>query len=287
MNYTGDVNDLQRYEVVDSTGDKVGGVGQVYLSDETGEPTWVTVSTGLFGTKETFVPLNDARIADGVITVPYEKSFIKDAPRVDEDGSISVEEENELYRYYNLGDQATGTAGREGVADGRRDGVDATMAGAGFAGGEERRTDREDLAGDRRDEHAQDRLRDQDGEGMTLHEERVDVGTERVETGRARLRKHVVTETKNVEVPVTREEVVLEREPVAEGEGHGGRLGDDEQVVTVSEERPVVEKETVATERVNLGTREVRDTEQVRTEVGHEEVQVDGVEGDARRDDLR
>ncbi|MGO1286431.1 MAG: YsnF/AvaK domain-containing protein [Brachybacterium sp.] len=82
-----------------------------------------------------------------------------------------------------------------------------------------------------------------DGGGVTLHEEQAHVGTEKVQTGRVRLRKHVVTDTEQVEVPVQREELVLEREP-ADGRA-GGTLSEEEVDVTLTEERPVVEKETV------------------------------------------
>lgn len=244
MAYQGNIQDLQTAEVVDSTGDKVGKVGQVYLTNDTQDPSWVTVNTGLFGTKETFIPLAEANYSDGAITVPYEKSFIKDAPRVDEDGEISREEEDELYRYYGIQDTA-GTAGTTGTTTGTTD-----RAGA------------------------QDRADRGTEEGVTLHEERADVGTERVQTGKVRLRKHVVTETEHVEVPVEREELVIEREPV-DGQTTGGKLGDDEVEVTLSEERPVVNKETVATEKVNLGKRTVEDTETVDTKLAHEEVDID------------
>lgn len=254
MTFTGSIQDLQRSEVVDSTGTKVGKVGQVYLTNDGQEPSWVTVNTGLFGTKETFIPLADARHADGVITVPYEKSFIKDAPHVEEDGEISAAEEDELYRYYGVND----TRGTVGHGHDHADhGRDAALAGTA---GHDRR----------------------DADGVTLHEERVEVGTERQEVGKARLRKYVVSETEQVEVPVRREEVVLEREPAT---GHdGGRIGEDEVTVTLSEERPVVHKETVATENVSLGKRTVEDTETVRTEVAREEVDVDGVTARDERD---
>src|SRR3954449_9673269 len=104
---------------VDTDGDKLGKVGQVYLDDQTGRPEWATVSTGLFGTSETFVPLADATVSGGTLRVPYQKSKVKDAPRVDADqGHLSPAEEDELYRYYGVGlgtsgytDTTTGTAG--------------------------------------------------------------------------------------------------------------------------------------------------------------------------------
>lgn len=318
MTFSGNIKDLQAAEVVDSTGDKVGKVGQVYLTNDTQEPSWVTVNTGLFGTKETFIPLADARYSDGAITVPYEKSFIKDAPHVDEDGEISREEEDELYRYYGVQDGAAGTGQTDrGQADRDHTGRDAAIAGgagagagAGLRGDEDRagkhaergerdydkadvnreraaehgglrgdvdnaRADVDERRGDRQFDKAD---RDLDNaEGVTLHEERVNVGTQRQETGKARLRKYVVTDTEQVEVPVKREEVVLERQP-ADGRT-GGHIGEEEATVTLSEERPVVEKETVATEQVNLGKRTAEDTERVDTQVAHEEVDVEGVDG--------
>lgn len=287
MTFQGSIQDLQRAEVVDSTGDKVGKVGQVYLTNDSQEPSWVTVNTGLFGTKETFIPLAEARLADGVITVPYEKSFIKDAPHVDEDGEISREEEDELYRYYGVTDSSTtGTADRDRDLDSR----DAALAG-GTTGIDRDRDRTADLDRDRSADLDRDRTADLDrdrdvargADGVTLHEERVNVGTERQETGQARLRKYVVTDTETVEVPVQREEVVLERTP-ADGRT-GGSIGEEEVSVTLHEERPVVSKETVATEDVSLGKRTVSETESVTTEVSHEEVDVDGVrEGRTDRD---
>ena len=114
---------------------------------------------------------------------------------------------------------------------------------------------------------------------MTRSEERLNVGTERVQTGRARLRKYVVTEQQNVTVPVSREEVRLEREPIT-----GGNVGDamsgpdiseEEHEVVLTEERPVVEKETVPVERVRLGTETVTDTERVDAEVRKEEIELE------------
>ncbi|MCT2178217.1 PRC and DUF2382 domain-containing protein [Brachybacterium muris] len=268
MTFQGNIRDLQRANVIDSTGDKVGSVGQVYVTNEGQDPSWVTVNTGLFGTKETFIPLSDAQITDGDIRVPYEKSFIKDAPNIDEDGEISQEQEAELYRYYGVQDPSRGTgtldAGASTVGNDRTD-LDnthrGTAAGVGAAGAG---------AGVDRDHDHRD---DVDGDGVTLHEERLNVGTEQRETGKARLRKYVVTETEQVEVPVQREELVVERTP-ANGEDRGGTLGEDETTVTLHEERPVVEKETVATENVNVGKRTVTDTETVTEQVGHEEVDV-------------
>src|SRR4051794_31247074 len=97
------IGKLQNATVYDSSGEKVGKAGQVYLDDATGQPSWVTVKTGLFGTSESFVPLADASFDDADrVDVRYSKDQIKDAPRAADDGHLDVDEERELYRYYGL-----------------------------------------------------------------------------------------------------------------------------------------------------------------------------------------
>ncbi|MDN5702185.1 MAG: PRC and DUF2382 domain-containing protein [Micrococcales bacterium] len=310
------IEDLQRSTVIDQDGDKVGKVGQVYLDDATGQPNWVTVNTGLFGGSETFIPLDKATQDGDDLRVPYTKAFIKDAPNLDADSHVDESQEDELYRYYGLqggGDQVRD--GRDG-RDGRVDGRDAAAAGAaGTAAGTANTGDRRDdlrdgdarhrdnaadgpLAGDRREGDLRDgdaRHRDDvaaagaargdDANSVVRHEEEVNVGTERVQTGRARLRKHIVHDTETVTVPVEREEVEIVREPIADGE-HGGRLSDEDVEVALSEERPVVEKDVVAKERVGLDKNVVRDQEQVQTDVAREEVDIER-DADARGVDGR
>ncbi|MDQ6897286.1 MAG: PRC-barrel domain-containing protein, partial [Actinomycetota bacterium] len=104
------ISDIMGSTVTGSDG-KIGEVGQVFLDDQTDAPEWVTVRTGLFGTKESFVPIAEATLADGGLKVPYSKDLVKDAPRVDvEQGHLSLDEEAELYRHYGL-DSGTGTSG--------------------------------------------------------------------------------------------------------------------------------------------------------------------------------
>src|SRR5215212_2375404 len=126
------ITEQQIHQVIGSTavgrdGGKLGKVGEVYLDDETGRPEWATINTGLFGTKETFVPLAQADFAGDQLRFPYEKAKVKDAPRVqDDNGHLSPEEEAELYRYYGLGaqgTQVTNTGPAAGTVGGRdRDG---------------------------------------------------------------------------------------------------------------------------------------------------------------------
>lgn len=99
-------------DVVDPNGDKIGGVGQIYVNDGTGDASFVTVRTGLFGMRETFVPLDDAEYVDGVIKVPFTAEQVKDAPQVDEGGAITPQDEDLIYAFYGVdGLGGTGAAG--------------------------------------------------------------------------------------------------------------------------------------------------------------------------------
>src|SRR5947209_2193416 len=111
-------------DVYDQSGDKIGSASEVYLDDESGQPEWVTVKTGLFGTKESFVPIRDADLTNDGVRVTVTKDQVKDAPKIDTDGHLSPQEEQELYRYYGLG---SGTTGMES-------GMQTTQTTTGMAG---------------------------------------------------------------------------------------------------------------------------------------------------------
>ena len=83
-------------DVYDESGEKIGSASEVYLDDETGAPEWITVRTGLFGTKESFVPIRDADLTDDGLRVHVPKERVKEAPRIDADGHLSPEEEQQL-----------------------------------------------------------------------------------------------------------------------------------------------------------------------------------------------
>jgi uncharacterized protein (TIGR02271 family) len=266
---------------VDDDGDKLGKVGNVYLDDRSGEPAWATVNTGLFGTKESFVPLAEARIEGDHLVVPYDKAKIKDAPKVADDGHIGDDEQQELYRYYGLSPAGFGADGQDGQ-DGSAgfagtSGVGTSGAGSrsGTASGNEAGTVGHDTSGPTTDN------------AMTRSEERLNVGTETREGGRARLRKYVVTEQETVTVPVSREEVRIEREPITDanrGEALAGpAISEEEHEVVLREERPVVEKEAVPVERVRLDTETVTEQQQVTEEVRKEQIDTDGDDITRRR----
>ena len=97
-------------DVVSASGEKIGSVGQIYLDDQSGEPTFVTANTGLFGMSQSFVPLRGARVENGNVVVDFDKTTVKDAPRIDDDGSLSPDEEDRLYAYYGMGTASPDTA---------------------------------------------------------------------------------------------------------------------------------------------------------------------------------
>ena len=278
------LDQLQNSTVFATDGDKIGSVGQVYLDDVTNEPTFVTVKTGLFGARETFVPLQQAQTTADGITVPFEKSFVKDAPNVDADGSLTPEEEQRIYEYYSMEYSAADYDGDVRRDDVRTDAGAAGVAGtAGVAGVADRRDeavvdgDRHDVTDrDHRDVADHDRRDVTDADSVVVKDEHLNVGTERRASGRVRLRKQAYTTTETVEVPVTREEVVVEREAVDPNSAEARTAGHDGDIeVTTYEETPVVNK-TVDAEKVSLGKRQVQDTETVTEEVRHEDVKVDG-----------
>ncbi|MCM6764549.1 PRC and DUF2382 domain-containing protein [Rathayibacter sp. ZW T2_19] len=265
------IDSIYGSNVYGSDGDKIGSVEQVYLADDTGTPVWATVRTGLFGTKESFVPLEGASFDGDRLTVSYDKSFVKDAPRIDADGALTEEEEAELYRYYNLSGAAA-SSGSDNVD--RSAGYTDGTTGTGTTGVDTNVG--RDTSGPTTDD------------AMTRSEEQLHVGTEQVTTGRARLRKHIVTERESVTVPVSHDEVRVVREPITDANvgsaTAGPDLSEEEHEVVLTEDRVVAAKETVPVERVSLGTETVTEQQQVTEDVRHEEIEVDDDGVTPRRD---
>lgn len=119
-----------------------------------------------------------------------------------------------------------------------------------------------------------------DSPSVELREEELRVEKERVQAGEVRLRKEVVTEERTVEVPVTREEVVIERRPAASGRA-GGTINEGEEIrIPLMEEEVRVEKTPVVREEVSLKKQQVQDTERVSETLRREEARIDQT-GDA------
>ncbi len=102
------------------------------------------------------------------------------------------------------------------------------------------------------------------------------VNKERVSTGEARIRKEVITENQTIQVPVTREELVIERRPVNDARPADGDIGTDSEIrVPLSEERVNVERQSIVREEVAVGKRQITEERTVSDQVRHEELQVD------------
>jgi len=246
------VEALYDCDVIDNKGEKIGSVKRVWLEDGTGKPMWAEVHTGLFGMKESFVPIQQGNVAGGAITVPVTKEQVKESPSMHtSDDHMSDEEQEALYRHYGMIPHAK---------TGEHDRLDGKQA----AGQRGRQATGRQTA---------DRRGAADAAEVTLAEEKLDVGTRRVESGRVRLVKHTVTEQRNITVPVTHEEVRVVREPA---QGEPGRAFADEQAeVTLHREEPVVQKRTEATERVRLEKDAVTEQKDIKGEVRKERVEVE------------
>jgi len=259
------VQNWQGRTMVDPAGDKLGTIDAIYLDDETGQPEWATVTSGLFTAKAAFVPLAQAQDMGDSVQVPYDKQQVIDAPSPQADGQLSQDEEAELYRHYGLdySEHRSDSGLPAGTADHTQD--DNTVG--------------RDISGPTTDD------------AMTRSEEELQVGTQTRERGRARLRKYVTTETQQVTVPVQREEVRVEREPITDANldaaTSGPAISEEEHEVTLREEEVVVDKRAVPKERVRLDKDTVTDERQVAEEVRKEQIQVDDDQEQFGRQDRR
>ncbi len=229
-----EVRNWRGREVYGDGHEKIGEITDVYLDRETGEPEWLAVKTGLFGTNVSFAPLAGASEMEDHVMVPVAKDDVKAAPNVDADGELSPDEERRLYEHYGL---SWGSVGH-----------DTSGPNTGTA--------------------------------MTRSEEEMVTGTRERETGRARLRKYVVTEDVEQRVPVSREEVRVEREPITESNVdqalEGPPIHEEEHEVTLHAEEPVVEKRVVPKERVRLEKEREVGEEIVSGEVRKERIEPEG-----------
>jgi len=227
-------------------GESIGKIKDVYESTDGSGGTFATVTTGMFGGGSSFFPLDAADLKGDEVVVPFSKDVVKDAPRVENDEELTAPEEQRLFEYYS-GQGLTTTGG---------------TSEAGIVG--------HDTSGPTTDT------------AMTRSEEQLHVGTERVETGRARLRKFVVTETETRTVPVSREEVRIEREPITDANAaaalDGPAISEEEHEVVLTAEKPVVAKEAVPVERVRVDKETITEQAQVSEQVRKEQIELEGAD---------
>ena len=302
------IKDLFNATAYDKDGEKLGDVNEVFVDDQSGQPTFVEVNHGLFGMNSSLVPLRGHDFSGDDLKLGFSKDRIKDAPDFDSDKPLTPEAQSDIFKHYGLENAHDVTDYKDSNLDSKRDaqagadkdhnltagagaaGAGAGVAGAGVAGAhaDEKKaaTHTTDAAATERKaglaDNAAAARTNNDGE-LIRSEEQLNVNKERVATGEARLRKYVVTDTESVEVPVEREEVRVERTPInaEDAKNYNGSIsGDSEEAsVTLHEERVNVNKETVPVEKINLKKDTVRDTETHTEELRKEQIDTDGVDG--------
>jgi uncharacterized protein (TIGR02271 family) len=242
----------QGRDVVGNDDEKIGSVKEIYEDQRTGKPEWALVTSGLFGTRSHFVPLAGAEPSGEAVRVPVSKDQVQNAPSVESDGQLSEQEERELFEHYGVPYTEAGSVTAEGAPAGN--------GGNGTAG--------HDTSGPNTDD------------AMTRSEEELRVGTAQRESGRVRLKKYVVTEQVQTSVPVQREEVRVEREPITDANRDqaldGPEISDEEHEVVLHEEVPVVDKQTVPQERVSLQKDTRTEQREVSEEVRKEHIETEG-----------
>lgn len=298
-----DIKDLFKATAYDNAGDKLGSVKEIFVDDQSGQPTFVEVNHGLFGMNSSLVPMRGHKFDGENLNLAFAKDRVKDAPDFDADQALTPEQQNEIYRHYGLDNvedttRYGDTAGQHGAGEERstlerHEAADDTVAngagaagagvagaGAGVAGANSGATERDAAQTGDAANTAANREAAVNNEGEIIRsEERLNVQKDKVQTGEARLRKYVVTDTETVEVPVTREEVRVERTPISadEAANYKGSIdeGGQEASVTLSEERVSVNKETVPVEKVSLNKEQITETERHTEELRKEQIDTD------------
>lgn len=254
---TGSYNEWVGANVYDSNNDKLGSIDAIFVDDQTGQPEWVTVTTGWFGTSTQFVPIAGSSPHEDGLKVPYTTDHIKDAPSIDGDEHLEAQEEHRLYEHYGLSHDATdhesSYGGRERADEGYE--YDDVRPAAG--------RDRTDATTGT-------------GAEVTLNEEQLRVDKTRHDAGTVRLRKYVTTEDVDVTVPVRKQVARIVRTPASASTP--GSITDDEVVeeVTLAQEEITLDKNVVAKETVGIETETVTEQRDVSGTVRREEVDIDG-----------
>lgn len=235
------------YLVYDPHNERIGMVDDLFV-DDNDNPEYLGVKMGFLGTSSTLIPWEAVRNIDdeqGRIEVSVEKNRAKDGPTFDDDQDITPEFENEVYSYYDL-QREEPTAQRGAYADYRGGGTDAQSTGP------------------------EDEIR------VQRIEEELRAGTREREVGAVRVTKRVRTDRESIEVTKRREEVHVDRVPIEEGrEVSEAEIGEEEIRVPVTEEEVVVEKRPVVKEEIRIRKDVVEDEEVVEGDVRREEVDVE------------
>ena len=239
------LDEMRGAPVYDRDGDKIGKVEEIFYDHDTHVPEWIGIGTGFFGTKRVLVPVQGAQQSEDGLRVAYTKEHVKDGPDIDSD-DISQQQEAELAAFYGLGysNQESRTGLTEGDGRPRRE--------RGHAG----------------------------EQAVTRSEEELEVGKRDVDAGSVRLRKWVETEPVALDVELHREVARVTREPIDEP-APDHEFGEEQIEVPLRAEQPMVQKRTVAKERIGVEKGVETERQTVEDEVRKERVDVDGDGADA------
>ena len=261
------------YTVYDPAGEKIGKVDDLFV-DENDQPEYIGVKIGLLGTSSTLIPweLVEVRETDSSLIVSADDAHVKDGPTFDDDQEITPEFESEVHSYYGM-QQSDSAEERGAYAD--YSSSDPGAVGPGMREGDTETGEfRGHSEGDEGVAQTGSDLEDEDELRVQRTEEELAAGTREREAGALRVRKRVRTDRETIEVPTRHEEVSVERVP-ASGEATEAEIGDEEVSVPVTEEEVVVEKRPMVKEEVRIRKDVVEDTEVVEEDVRREEVEVE------------
>jgi len=231
--------------VYDNDGDKIGKVEEIFYDQQTRVPEWIGIGTGFFGTKRALVPVKGAQVSDDGLAVAYSKEQVKDSPDIDDD-EITQQAEADLAAYYGLGYSTEHSQTGLTEADKR-----PTKSG-------------------------------KDKTSVTRSEEELEVGKRSVEAGTARLRKWVETEPVTLDVELRREVARVTTESIDRPVGEHD-FSEEEVELPLHQEKPVVQKQAVAKERVGLEKDVQTEKQTLEDEVRKERVEVEGDVNKQRR----
>jgi hypothetical protein len=98
-----DIREWRGHDVVDAKGHKIGELEAVYVDSRTDLPSFATVKIGMANRRRlVFVPLDQATVGPGYLKVCHDKKLVKDAPSIDTDGELPVDDEEAIYKHYGL-----------------------------------------------------------------------------------------------------------------------------------------------------------------------------------------
>jgi uncharacterized protein DUF2382 len=302
--------------VIDSAGQAVGTIEQVFRDDVDGTPSWARIRSGQ-GLH--FVPLAGSSMTNaGGLNVPFDSDKILSEPNLGVDRHMSVDQEEELRKYFGLNvpaqAQPSEPGGQAGPAAAQAKAGQAPTSQAPTAGNAQSGTTQTGMAqpgmsspGTAQSGTTRPDLATQPGkadparmpagqpasapsptEWLVRSEERVSVNLETSEIGRVTLHKHIDTEQVQQTVHGFHEEYEIERVPITKDDRISGNLAESEQQVILHEAKPIISKETVPVERVRLSVKKVDEDKTVSGEIRKERIEIDSdgdrLAGNSRND---